>query len=748
MKKLLSIVSAAALCAALIPASYAANGEGYSTDFSGLQTGGAGLDRWTFNGEEAPWFTGADTSFCEDNNTSIVAENKDGNTYLCLNSTGEGVDTYAGAIFDSGITGGVYKIAFDQKSESDTATNDNKCTNMRVRFTDGTNTKEVLYLSENSGDILNAAGNAAIAVNQAGDTVRLSKDTWSRVELIVNLNTRQVMRFINGRGAQSVDILSLDGVSKILIAGSTDDLYIDNFEVKKLDNESAYAESEKTANELINTNFTRYVDYAFNQTNEGQELVLGNASWRGCAYTSLTDRGVSMKLTEERQANYSTTSAKELTFALPNAVTSGVYAAELWIKPEDKETMPELTIKLKGKYNGSDNDKDAVKTDTSGKVVAPNDTKDNTGADLKLKKNEWNKIEVVYNMDNDTIYSFVNGFGIGSVSWGANEFSSLFVSASAVDTDIYIDDLRVYKEDASLYSQSGDGSYIEYEDFTAAGTKVSDASSADIMKFGNFTFGNAAWRGSTYAAKTDKGISLCMGDPTGNTLANNYNDVTWALTDPLSDTDGKYVIEFDQRYDTEKTCKFTVQLNGDSKNQFVASSDGYIVGGNNAANFESDKWNHAEIIVDLSAKKVSFYINDTFVKESSLNNAALTKILLQSAAAGDSSSGDIFIDNFTVKKITETEPVFNSKITTFSKFISDTDKAMGYLAEVTSKTGGSITNIEWTVTQGKTTKTKDVTLASVEIPANGSVYFGLIADGLYDNPDIETDNASCELAIN
>lgn len=743
MKKLLSIVSAAALCAALIPASYAANGEDYSTDFSDLKTGGAELDGWTFNDEEALWFTGADTSFCEDNNTSIVAENKDGNTYLCLNSTGEGVDTYAGAIFYAGITGGVYKIAFDQKSKSDTATNDDKCTNMRVRFTDGTNTKEVLYLSENSGNILNSDANNPIYVNANKDTVRLSSTEWSRVELIVNLNTEQVMRFINGRGAQSVDISSLNGVSKILIAGSTDDLYIDNFEVKKLDNESAYAESKKTANELINTNFTRYVDHAFNvnTANNNDNLTLGNAAWRGGAYTALTDRGVSMKLTN---TSYNQ-NGNDLYFAFPAQADSGIYTTEVWVKPvttEGKTGIPALQVKLKG-----DNDK-ILKTDTTGKITAFSDTLDKTGSPLTLKTDEWNKIEMVNDLENNRVYAFVNGYGCGYTTNGSGKFTGIDFIASSGQCDIYIDDLRVYKEDASLYSQSGDGSYIEYEDFTAAGTKVSDGDNANPMKFGKFTFGNAAWRGSTYAAKTDKGISLCMGDPTGNTLANKYNDVTWTPLNPLSDTDGKYVIEFDQRYDTEKTCKFTVQLSGDSQNQFVASSDGYIVGGNNAANFESGKWNHAEIIVDLSAKKVSFYINDTFVKESPLNNAALTKILLQSAEASDRSSGDIFIDNFTVKNITETEPVFNSKITTFSKFISDTDKAMGYLAEVTSETGRSITNIEWTVTQGETTKTKDVKLASVEIPATGSVYFGLIADGLYDDPKDETDDARCGLTIN
>ncbi len=746
MKKLLSIVSAAALCAALIPASYAANGENYSTDFSDLQTGGAGLAGWTFNDEEALWFTGDNTSFCKNSDESIIAKSEGDNTYLCLNSTGEGVDTYAGAIFDAGITGGVYKIAFDQKSESDTAASDDKCTNMRVRFTDGTNTKEVLYLSENSGDILNAAGNAAIAVNEKGDTVKLSKDTWSRVELIVNLNTTQVMRFVNGRGAQSVDISSLDGVSKILIAGSTDDLYIDNFEVARLNDESAYAESEKTEDELINTNFTRYVDHAFNvnTANNNDNLTLGNAAWRGGAYTALTDRGVSMKLTN---TSYNQ-NGNDLYFAFPAQADSGIYTTEVWVKPvttEGKTGIPALQVKLKG-----DNDK-ILKTDTTGKITAFSDTLDKTGSPLTLKTDEWNKIEMVNDLENNRVYAFVNGYGCGYTTNGSGKFTGIDFIASSGQCDIYIDDLRIYQEDASLYSQNGDGSYIEYEDFTDAGTKVSDGDNANSMKFGNFTFGNAAWRGSTYATKTDKGISLCMGDPTGNTPANKYNDVTWTPSDTLSDTDGKYVIEFDQRYDTDTTCKFTVRLystTNKEQTEFVISDTGYLSGGSIDASFAKGQWNHAKITVDLNAKTAVFNINGTDVRTVPISNQNISSVLLNTIMSGNKNHGDIFIDNFTVKNITETEPVFNSEITTFSQFISDTDKAMGYLAEVKSETGGSITNIEWTVTQGETTKTKDVTLASVEIPANGSVYFGLIADGLYDDPKDETDDARCGLTIN
>lgn len=744
MKKIISILSAAAICAAIVPgAVYAANGDNYSTDFSSLQTGGSDFEGWTFNdGSNLPWFSSDTTKFCDDDTASIIAD-ADTENGTCLKLVPSN-NAYAGAVFDTGITGGVYKISFEQKSGTETTTN------MRVRLTDGTKTKEVLYLSENSGNILNTEGNAAISKNQAGDTVKLSAEEWSTVDLIVNMNTKKVIRVINGRGSQAADISELSDVSSLLIAGNTQPLYIDNFSVTRLDDEAAYAEPD-SADDLINTNFTKYVDYAFNVAASGEGLTLGNAAWRGCAYTALTDRGISMKLNEERQSGYDTATAKELTFSLPNSVTGGVYTTEVWVKPMDS-ALPEFLVRLIGKHNTSDINKDAVKTDTTGKVTAPSAAKDMTGQDLKLTSNAWNKIEVVYDMDHGRIYSFVNGYGVGSIPWGATEFNSILISAGAGGCDMYIDDLRVYNEDSALYGAATPEGYIEYEDFTAMGTKVSNAGGANVMDFNRMTFGNAAWRGSAYATKTDKGISLCMGDPTGNTLAaNKYNDVTWTPAEILSDTDGVYVIGFNERFDSDTTCKLTIRLyssDNAKQTEFVISDDGYLSGGNSSAHFEKGKWNSAEIKVDLNAKTASFSINGTIVQTKDITNENIKSILFNTSLSGNENSGDIMIDDLTVKKMAEEQPVFTvGEIQKFSSKINDNDMATGFLAKVTAEREGTVSSIKWTVTQGEHSESVERESVTVKLAEGGSAYFGLIVEGMYDDPNDENDDAQCTFEI-
>ena len=149
-------------------------------------------------------------------------------------------------------------------------------------------------------------------------------------------------------------------------------------------------------------------------------------------------------------------------------------------------------------------------------------------------------------------------------------------------------------------------------------------------------------------------MSLCIGDPMGNTIANKWNDVTWTSTEALAGTDGKYVIEFDEYYDDAVTCKMIIQVKdsiSSKPTEFAVSDDGGIVGGN-GANFISGQWNHAKITVDLNAKTAVFNINGTDVKPvDNVTNTDIKSLYIRTEKSLGGNHGDIIIDNFTVKYV-------------------------------------------------------------------------------------------------
>jgi|GEM_PF-6434712 len=638
MKKLISTISALALCASIIPGTVmAANGADYSTDFGDFVNGGTEFSSWTFNGASTPWFSSS--TFCEDAATSVVADTDAENANLKLVPSGGNL---AGAIYDAGITSGVYKVSFRLK-KSDAAA-------VRVRLTDtiGETASEALYITPYEN--ITGPNGKAININQKGDTVHVTADEWSNFEFIVNQNTKKILRFADGRGILSTDTAALDNIEKILICASDGDVWIDDFSVTKLTDEAAYGNSDVWY-ELFNTNFTEYINHAFNvnTANNNDNLTLGNAAWRGGAYTVLTDRGVSMKLT---RTSYST-AANDLYFTLPTGISAGVVVTEVYIKPVTTDGVSDVAA-MKIELCGTATKR--LTTDASGKVTAFATPKDKTGIDLKLNIDEWNKIELVNDLNNDVVYAFVNGYGCGSIVNGSTTFTGVNVIASNNNAcDVYVDDLRVYVDEDSLYNAPDKTGYIENENFTAAAAKVSNASNPTTMNFNNFTFGNAAWKGSVHATKTDKGISLCIGDPTGNTIANKWNDVTWKPTEALAGTDGKYVIEFDEYYDDAVTCKMIIDVNGSTsgqKTEFAVSDDGGVVSGNIKAKFISGQWNHAKITVDLKAKTAVFNINGIDAKTvKDIANTDIKEFFIQTAKSGGGNHGDIIIDDFTVKYV-------------------------------------------------------------------------------------------------
>lgn len=638
----------------------------YKTDFSDFAGGASQFNNWSFNGDALPWFTGS--RFEEDSAASVTAGNDIGQGgFMQLVSTPADYsdNEYSGAKFkpDMPLDTGVYRLEFKAKTAA------NSAARMLIRARDDENkVSDDLFMLGSDGCVKDVAqSNANVGIGMQGLALKLNSGVWQTVELIINADNGEVMCFVDGHGAYRTNLGGIDGVSEILFAANNDSIAIDDFLLSAVESDENYIEADQSGF-VYKTNFSEFIDYRSNGANPGALTFLNwkfeNAAWRGHAYGAKTDRGVSFKIADTDGVTYSKLTNGYV--QLPETLTTGTYTIEFYEMYNDAASIFKIQL-------GDDPPlTDVFQINGDGGIGLPK------GSALKCASGEWNKVELVVNLDNDTVTAFVNERCAGQTSYSRNLSRVWYnVNPGAYHGDIYIDDLAVYKDNADYADVTPEG-YIFYDNFSSFTDYESDGSDA-AQNFGSWKMGNAAWRGGVYGAKTDKGISLKMADALNITSPNQWNDAEYVLDEPK--TGGRYILELEEMYHGDITAPFTIQLKdteNDTNTSFTFGGDGKIIGGINLENgLVPEQWNKIELHFDLDAKTADIYVNGIIAKSlKDIEISQLNSVLLNTKTTDNApeSRGDVYIDNFGMKPYTEKAPLTLTKTETGAllEFASDT----------------------------------------------------------------------------
>lgn len=620
--------------------------EVYKTDFDGFSGGAAIYENWSFNGDALPWFTGS--TFAEDSASSVQAvTDAENGTALQLVSTPEDntAGIYSGAKYtpDMPLTSGIYKLSFKAK------TDENSAARMLIRVRDEDNTvSDDLFMLGSDGcvkDVANNNANVGIGIN--GLAMKLNTGSWHAVEMVIDMETDDVMCFVDSHGAYRTSLSGLSDISELLFAANNANISIDDVEISQISGNENYVEASQDGY-VYNTNFSEFIDYRSNGANPGalnfKNWNLQNASWRGHVYGAKTDRGVSLKIADTAEVtNYSKLINGYC--GLPETLSDGTYTIAFYLKAG--EAMSVFKLQLSGEDGKTT---DVLQINGDGCMGLP------SGSELKCTPNEWNKIELVADLSSDTVTAFVNKICIGSSTY-SGDISRVWynVEPKSFNGDIYVDDLSVYKDDAE-YGPADTTGYIFNENFSEFVDYESNGT-PEAQTFGQWQMGNAAWRGGVYGVKTDKGISMKMADALNIVSPNQYNDAEYMLESPI--TSGKYTITLEEMYHGSVTAPLKIELKGTKAEtgtsaEFVFDGNGYMLGVvTDAPLLAAEQWNTIEIKLDMDARTAEIYVNGMPAKTvEDLVIEDLSSILLNTRTTENApdSRGDVYIDNFTMKQ--------------------------------------------------------------------------------------------------
>lgn len=620
--------------------------EVYKTDFDEFSGGASTYENWSFNGDALPWFTGS--TFAVDNATSIQAESDAENgAALQFVSTPEdnAAGIYSGAKYtpDTPLTSGTYRLSFRAKTDA------NSEARMLIRARDkDNNVSENLFMLGSDGcvkDVVNNNANIGIGIN--GLAMKLNTGSWQTVEMVIDMETGNVMCFVDSHGAYRTSVRGLSDISELLFAANNANISIDDFEISQINGNENYVEASQDGY-VYNTNFSEFIDYRSNGANPGAQNFknwnLQNASWRGHVYGAKTDRGVSLKIADTSEVtNYSKLINGYC--GLPELLSDGTYTIAFYLRAG--KPMSVFKLQLSGEDGKTT---DVFQINGDGGIGMP------AGSELICPSGEWNKIELVVDLDSDIVTTFLNETYIGKSEY-TDDIRRVwyYVEPKTFHGDIYIDDLSIYKDDAEYGPADADG-YIFYENFSDFIDYNSNGTS-EAMTFGQWKMGNAAWRGGVYGVKTDKGISMKMADALNIVSPNQYNDAEYMLESPI--TSGKYTITFEEMYHGSVTAPLKIELKGTKTEtgtsaEFVFDGNGYMLGVvTDAPLLTAEQWNTIEIKLNIDARTAEIYVNGRLAKTvENLMIEDLSSILLNTRTTENapSSRGNVYIDNFTMKQ--------------------------------------------------------------------------------------------------